>query len=146
MDDLELSVSVPLDEDGYLVFQCPHCEDRYKLLPAEFEEDDVINVFCPYCGLQAELNESFTPEVVAAIQQIAMNRVSQLFEDAMREVARSSKGTMDVQVQSDEKDAPELIESDKQLHVHVFDCCGRSAKLRAVDSMSIVYCPYDGVI
>lgn len=56
MADKTIQVSIPADEDGYVSFECPHCEQRFKLRADEFEESDIINLFCPICGLVHELD------------------------------------------------------------------------------------------
>lgn len=70
---VDVSLQIPLDDDGFMTCECPHCVGRYKLLPAEFEADDVIDLFCPYCGLQAPISESCTDEVVEAARQVVAN-------------------------------------------------------------------------
>lgn len=48
MADKIIQISIPADEDGFVSFECPHCEQRFKLRADEFEESDIINLFCLY--------------------------------------------------------------------------------------------------
>lgn len=63
----------------------------------------------------------------------------------MRDVAKASKGVFDVKVHSSERFSPEVVATDQELEIHVFDCCTRSVKVGQMEKGSLVYCPYDGV-
>jgi hypothetical protein len=53
-DDVEISVNVPLDSDGFLRRGCPTCEREFKWLPSEESESAARGgYYCPYCAVQA---------------------------------------------------------------------------------------------
>ena len=65
MSNIIKEISIPADNDGYSLLQCQLCGEFFKLIPGEVEEDDVIQLWCPCCGL---VNENlFTDEVVELV-------------------------------------------------------------------------------
>lgn len=78
-DERELSISLPLDEDGFLRRECPTCEREFKWLYTESEEDSVkpdgAGYFCPYCAVQAPSNAWWTPAQLERMQAIAAQEV-----------------------------------------------------------------------
>lgn len=54
---------IPLDADGYLRRECPHCEREFKRIAAKSpssKDSAHCWLFCPYCGLQAQANRWLT--------------------------------------------------------------------------------------
>ena len=74
-DERELSISVPLDEDGFLRRECPTCEREFKWLYSESEDDaaevDNAGYFCPYCAVQAPSSAWWTHAQLERRQAIA---------------------------------------------------------------------------
>lgn len=72
-DEVHLSMSLPLDEDGFLRRECPTCEREFKWR-ADQEDDgegeatavDEDGYFCPYCGVQAPTGAWHTKEQIEA--------------------------------------------------------------------------------
>ncbi len=63
--DVTLSMSVPLDSDGFLRRECPACERDLKWLPNAADDAESIEApeggyFCPYCATQAPPGSWFT--------------------------------------------------------------------------------------
>ena len=42
-------ISIPADEDGFVLMQCPLCGEFFKLRAEDFEAEDVIEIWCPCC-------------------------------------------------------------------------------------------------
>ena len=51
MDNLRFNISIPSDEDGCVLFQCPNCGELFKVVVDEYESDSVLDIHCPLCGL-----------------------------------------------------------------------------------------------
>lgn len=96
MDEITRELSIPLDSEGYFVFQCPNCAERFKLLPNEFQSDDVDGIYCPYCGLQASVTDCYPPEVIERAMIAAQNVAMGLISDMFNNLERSSKGLIKV--------------------------------------------------
>jgi redox-regulated HSP33 family molecular chaperone len=37
-------ISIPADEDGYVTFQCPYCNQRFKLNASEIQDSDGVDI------------------------------------------------------------------------------------------------------
>ena len=53
-DEINMTISIPTDDDGYVLLQCEHCGTYFKGMPSDLKDDDVLNIFCPSCGLISE--------------------------------------------------------------------------------------------
>ncbi len=62
MDNFTLTIEIPTDSDGFIPMECPLCEERFGLRVEDIEDDEVLEMRCPHCGIASE---SFvTPEIV----------------------------------------------------------------------------------
>ncbi len=73
-DRVTLTMTIPVDSDGFLRRECPTCEREFKWLPAS-EDDDAAGMpdggyFCPYCGVQAPDDAWFTEAQLALARSI----------------------------------------------------------------------------
>lgn len=55
-------VSIPADDQGFVLMQCPLCGEFFKIKPGDYHAEDVIEIWCPSCGLKAE--NYFTDDVI----------------------------------------------------------------------------------
>ena len=46
-------VSIPADDQGFVLMQCPLCGEFFKIKPGDYHAEDVIEIWCPSCGLKA---------------------------------------------------------------------------------------------
>ena len=42
MDSIALEFSIPADDDGYILLQCGHCGEYFKLTAEDCENDDIL--------------------------------------------------------------------------------------------------------
>jgi hypothetical protein len=62
VSEREMSVSLPLDEDGFLRRECPECERECKWLYSEDSEPSPDDGYaCPYCAKRATPERWWTP-------------------------------------------------------------------------------------
>ncbi len=119
MSDIQLDVSFPLDEDGFLRRECPLCNREFKVKPrsAEMQSeaertahallaqqsdsnaddaeggDDPRERWCPYCGQQASATSWWTQEQVEYLTVFARNIMARLVnEHFIRPMNRSFGG------------------------------------------------------
>ena len=88
VDEIHMSINLPIDEEGMLGRQCPLCDTYFKIrlgtgIP------DIETVACPYCGHQADFGEFHTPAQIEYATSIAVKRT---VGPALRKLARSLKG------------------------------------------------------
>lgn len=50
-DEINMTISIPTDDDGYVLLQCEHCGTYFKATPSNLKDDGVLHIFCPSCGL-----------------------------------------------------------------------------------------------
>jgi len=87
---MDISTSLPLDNDGFLRRQCPHCDSQFKWHdgPANEEAEQAASpaaYHCPFCGLPAEGDRWFTDDQVEYIDGIAMPAILRHADDVIRD-------------------------------------------------------------
>lgn len=131
-DETTLSMSVPLDSDGFLRRECPTCEREFKWLPSSV--DDAAEVtpppdggyYCPYCAIQAPEGQWFTKaQTEHAQNMVARQVVGPMLKDFSRDLNRAgvrSGGFLSVNARYDAPDDMEpLTEADDMKRVD-FGC------------------------
>ncbi len=43
-DDFHMEISIPADNDGYILLQCPNCGTFFKATPSDIEDDGVLEL------------------------------------------------------------------------------------------------------
>lgn len=139
-------ISIPTDNDGFVLLKCNLCGEFFKLKPHEMEADDVINIWCPACGL---ISESYlTEDVIQLALKMAKNITHDLLFDAMKELERKSKGGF-ISFKAGKKPSEEtenpIISGIEALEIQKYRCCKKQAKIKPLVKMVGSYCPYCGV-
>jgi hypothetical protein len=103
------SVSIPLDDDGFLRRQCPHCNGQFKVhhgptpdRPADYVDPPVYH--CPVCGESAGLDQWWTEEQLEYAQGVAMGPI---LRDLSDELGRSMRGVRGIEFKPGRIDEPE---------------------------------------
>ena len=63
-DEINMTISIPTDNDGYVLLQCEHCGTYFKGTPSDLKDDGVFNIFCPSCGL---ISENYVTAIANAV-------------------------------------------------------------------------------
>lgn len=50
-DEINMTISIPTDDEGYVLLQCEHCGIYFKVTPTDLKDDGVLHIFCPSCGI-----------------------------------------------------------------------------------------------
>jgi hypothetical protein len=85
--DEEITMSIPLDEDGCLLLQCPRCGELFKVLGEDYEAEDVWELWCPMCGIKSDC---FLPE--DALELAKAKVLNHVMETFGKELANIGKG------------------------------------------------------
>ena len=145
MADQVFTMSIPSDDDGFVSLQCSFCNERFKLTVEDFEEEDLVSIFCPYCGLSGEGSEFLTDEVLEQAQVIAENYLKSIINDFTKDLEKSFRGNKGISFKAGKK-LP--IEEDKTLfepedmEVVTPNCCELPIKVRPSGTLTGVYCPF----
>ena len=141
------TISIPPDEDGYLLLQCPLCGEYFKIRSGDFTADDVIEIWCPCCGLKS--NTYFTKDVIELalkkINNYAVDRVYKEFKKLEQKSQFSLISFKSGKKPSHQEEYPirNGIESMEIVH---YPCCNRNAKIKALYKICGSYCPFCGVM
>jgi hypothetical protein len=129
-EKVELSVTIPLDADGFLRRECPTCERELKWMPTPEGVEPVPvpdgGYFCPYCGVQAGPEAWHTRAQVEYFQRIAKARVVDpmlvKFGNDIRQMGRRSRGVFSVSIEHERSDEPEPLSDDDDMRRVDFEC------------------------
>jgi hypothetical protein len=115
-DEVEFSMSVPLDRDGFLRRECPTCEREFKWFSSPEGEGTPVpagGYFCPYCAIQAEPGAWFTKAQTELMQSLVMRDVVGPELDGLKRAAsrlgRASGGLIEARIEFDQPDEPEPL-------------------------------------
>jgi len=77
MDDISISLQLPLDKDGFLRRECPHCGRQFKQWQGTRDEtqESPEAYYCPYCYASADADTWYTAQQLEYIQQQAMAEI-----------------------------------------------------------------------
>mgnify|MGYP001116115024 CR=1 FL=1 len=84
-------VSIPADDQGFVLMQCPLCGEFFKIKPGDYHAEDVIEIWCPSCGLKAE--NYFTDDVIELALKKTKNYANDLIYNEMKKWEKKFKGS-----------------------------------------------------
>ena len=88
---VQISIEIPIDDEGYLDRQCPHaeCRQEFKVLMVDWKEKvPDKKAYCPICGHYDDPGEWNTPEQKEYISDHARNYVMGKLNRAFARSAR----------------------------------------------------------
>lgn len=79
-NEVWLSISIPLDSDGFLRRECPTCEREFKWLQDDADDAESLGTpdggyYCPYCAIQAPPGSWFTQAQLDLAENEVINEV-----------------------------------------------------------------------
>jgi uncharacterized C2H2 Zn-finger protein len=146
MSDTTFQISIPADNDGYCLLQCPTCGEYFKVKPDDYKDDGVLELRCPACGLVGD--NYITEDVLELAMAIVQNYATDLIFNEFKKMERKFKGGS-VKVKAGKKPKPEpespIRAGIEALAITNFACCKRSAKIKPLLQITGCYCPFCGV-
>lgn len=145
-DEIQMTISIPTDDEGYILLKCEHCGIFFKLMSSDIQDDGVLNIYCPSCGL---ISDNYnTDDVEELASKMAGNLVNDMIFDMFKDLERHSKNSV-VKFKTGKRprhESEEPIHSGiEALEISMFPCCGRTAKIKPLLKMTGAYCPFCGV-
>ncbi|OME94969.1 MULTISPECIES: hypothetical protein [Paenibacillus] len=141
-------ISKQSDIDGFNSFRCSLCGDEFKLKTSEVQEDDVLEIFCPNCGIPSLISSYYTDDFIEHAQTFAMNEAIESINDMLRGLERKFRKNKHITFKTGRPIATTsplpLYEQDNLEQVQ-FLCCDKNAKLTLISKVINPYCPYCGV-
>jgi uncharacterized Zn-finger protein len=146
-DTVDFSISIPSDDDGFISRQCPHCGYQFKMTIMDIENEEILELFCPYCGLPSDVSETHPDEVIEQAYIMATNYAYSKIDDIFKGLENKSSNKL-----FEFKRGASLPQEDQKVlfekeEMELFDlkCCDK--KIKANDSIAVsgIYCPFCGV-
>lgn len=146
-DEFHMTVSIPTDDEGYILLQCEHCEIFFKATPSDIEDDGVLHIFCPSCGLTSE--NYVTEDVIELAMRMIKNKVNDMIYDAFKDLERHNKRNSIIKFKAGKRPEHETEDPIRSgieaLEIANFPCSRRTAKIKPLLKMTGAYCPFCGV-
>ena len=146
MAEIKMEISIPADNDGYVLLQCPFCGEYFKLTPDDFEDEGVLDIYCPSCGLSGD--DFFTEDVVELAITMSKNVAMDMIYNEMKKWEKKlNSGIITFKAGKKPKPEPEnaIRAGIEALSITRFQCCKRSAKIKPILKFTGCYCPFCGV-
>ena len=146
MGDISFEISIPTDDEGYVLLQCPKCGEKFKLTPSDIQNDDVKDIHCPLCGLISD--NYLTEDVIELARVKAVNQLMGSIHSEMKKLERKTKNSF-VQFKAGrfkEEEEIEIFSTIEAMDIVTLDCCGKTVKIRNLLKYSGYYCPFCGGI
>ncbi len=147
MDDIQFSLQIPLDEDGFLEMECDYCKGRFMLTKETFEDEENLNFFCPICGLPNRINAFYCPEVLETAEKIAANCImDKVYRDLSKSFNSFNKnGLFKLSMDKPKHEqVSELYTPVNQYKKKRLSCCDIYIKISSFDEAIGIYCPICG--
>lgn len=146
---MEFSISLPADADGYVTFQCPYCNSRFKLSADEYQDEEkpFDELCCPYCGLSHDKSRFFSDDVIDVATTMAKNYAIELINESFGKIAHDTRNSFVKMTFNPMKseDVKKLNENETEETEFKCPYCDRHVKVVYCIGESKTYCPYCGV-
>lgn len=146
MENIQISISIPIDDEGFSLLKCPNCGTFFKAKPSDVKDDGVLEIFCPSCGLVGD--NYLTEDVIELGMKMLKNEAMDAIYDEFKKLERKTKNGF-ISFKAGSKPKHETIEPLRSgieaLEITNFPCCNRSAKIKPLLKMTGCYCPFCGV-
>jgi hypothetical protein len=119
------------------------------LAVGEVQNETVIDLYCPVCGLSHERAKFISHDALAAAERVAVNLARQAINDMMKEFERSLRGSKHIKFKRGrplQAEPEKVLIEDSNFELVRTRCCHKHAKVRLLDKILGVYCPYCGLV
>lgn len=144
--EIRMEIPIPADDDGYVLLQCEYCGNYFKATSSDIEDDGVLEVSCPCCGLVSEnyATEDVIELACAMAENVALDMVYDMFKK-MEHQFRKGPITLKMGRRPQHKVEDPIRSGIEALEIAIFPCCRRTAKIKPLLKMTGCYCPFCGV-
>jgi DNA-directed RNA polymerase subunit RPC12/RpoP len=136
------------DIEGFSSFKCSFCGEDFKLNTNEVQEDDVIELFCPNCGIPSPIPTYYTADVIEHAETLVMNEAIEMLNDLFKSFERNTRRNKNMTFKRGKPlptKIPRALFENDDLEQIEFLCCNRKAKLSLLSKTIKPFCPYCGV-
>ena len=144
--DITFTISIPSDDDSYILLQCEYCGSFFKITVDDYNGDSIVNLYCPSCGL---ISDSYlTKDVIGLAETMVENHTMNTIYNSVKSMERATRHST-LQVKAGKKPKPKSENPIKAgidtLEIKRFKCCNKTAKVRPLLKLTGCYCPFCGV-
>ena len=139
-------IAIPADNDGFALLQCNLCGEFFKLKPSDVQSDEVLNIWCPVCGLISD--GYFTQDVIDLALKMATNIANDLLFDSLKDMQKRFNGgfiSMKISKKPYREIESPIVSGIEALEIQKYKCCKKQAKIKPLVKIFGSYCPYCGV-
>lgn len=141
-----MTISIPTDNDGFVLNQCPLCGEYFKVTPGDYEDDNVLELCCPNCGLISE--NYFTEDVIELALTMTQNYATKLVHNEMKKLENKiNTGIVSFKAgkQPNDKYESPIYATIEAMKKYSYSCCNKTIKIKPLLKMIGSYCPFCGV-
>ena len=138
-------IAIPSDEEGFTLLQCALCGEFFKLQAGDFEAEDVIEIWCPCCGLKSDTY--FTKDVINLALKKTENYAIDIIYDEFKKLERKSRHSLvsfKAGKRPKHREEYPIQNGIENMEKKEYLCCKREAKLKPLYKVCGSYCPYCG--
>lgn len=143
-----MEIEIPIDEDGFVLLRCHLCGECFKLQSDDIKDENNINIWCPYCGLNGK--SYFSEEVEDIALKKVKNEMNEMIYNAFKDIEIKNKHNGFVSFKSGKRATQEVISPIKlkvdKLEQKIYKCCNKQAKIKPLSIECGSYCPICGGI
>ena len=139
-------MSIPLDEDGNLLLQCPRCGERFKVFGDDYEAEDVWELWCPMCGIKSDcfLSEEVLELAQAKVLNHVMEKLGKEISDIGNTTSPKSPVRLTASSRFEKARERELLPSLEAFETAVCGFCGRSERITPLLNYVGAFCAFCG--
>ena len=139
-EDLSFTISIPPDDDGFVLLKCPVCGEFFKLTPGDIEDEGIMEIHCPCCCFSSyNVGDFVTDDVIELAERIAKNMIEEQLQKAF------DKTAFKVSRQDSLDSTQPIVSGIEALSIVHYQCCHRNAKIKPLLKLSSSCCPFCGV-
>lgn len=139
-------MSIPSDNESFILLKCYYCGNYFKLQPKDINDEGILNIYCPSCGLVSD--EYLTDDVLDLVNAKIYNEIANTIEKSFEQINSQLKGrTVALKLNAEPKYKYEnqLWTGIDALEITTFSCCKKIAKIKPLLKFTGCYCPFCGV-
>ncbi|MCQ6264511.1 hypothetical protein M1K46_02370 [Fictibacillus sp. WQ 8-8] len=141
-------ISKQSDIENFISFKCTFCGEEFKLQTSEVQADNVLELFCPSCGIPSPINTYYTEDILEHAKTVARNEAVNMINDMLKGFEKTSKRSKNITFKKGRPlptNKPRVLYENDDLEKIEFKCCDRRAKLSLLSKRTNPFCPYCGV-
>ena len=86
------TINLSSDTDGFLEYECPFCEQKFRLATNEFQgSGDYAELYCPYCKLKSSSENFYTTEGIQYIEKCKEIIAENLTFETIKNATKNNK-------------------------------------------------------